>query len=60
LKNKRKSDTDKENELLDRIDCLGRNIANLRSDIPDLVRDTVLQIMKDRKPRRQHIEVGYT
>jgi hypothetical protein len=54
--NKRKSSADK--EVLDRIDCLGRNLANLRSDIPELVRDAVLQIMKQRKPR-QHLEVGY-
>jgi hypothetical protein len=50
-------------DLGDRVDCLGRNLAKLRSDIPkivnDAVRDAVLRIMKDRKPRRQHIEVGY-
>jgi len=54
MTSKRKPVTD--GEILDRIDCLSKNMANLRSDIAAIIRDTVLQIMKERK---KYVEVGY-
>jgi hypothetical protein len=58
MSKKRRSaiDTDKENEVLDRMDCINRAIANLKTDIPDLVRNALLDILKERK---KYVEVGY-
>jgi hypothetical protein len=55
---KRKSniDTDKENEVLDRLDLVNRSLATIRSDIAAIVRDTVSQVLKERK---KYVEVGY-
>jgi ATP-dependent Lon protease len=57
---KRKRVTVKEDEvlLLDRMDCINRAIANLKTDIPELVRKAVLDILKEREPRPR-VEVGY-
>lgn len=51
-------DTNIENEVLDRMDCINRAIANLKTDIPELVRNAVLDILKDSKPHPK-VEVGY-
>jgi hypothetical protein len=53
-----KKDAAKETEIIDRIDCIGRNMAALRVDIPALVRQAVLDILKERR-RRPKVEVGY-
>ncbi len=49
-------------DLKDQVDCLGRNLANLQSDIPtliqDAVRDAVLENLKERRPRPR-LEAGY-
>lgn len=45
-----------DNEVLDRMDCINRAIANLKMDIPELVRKAVLDIMKE---RRRYVEPGY-
>lgn len=49
-------------DLNDQVDCLGKSLANLRSDIPkliqDAVRDAVFEILKERKPKPR-LEVGY-
>jgi hypothetical protein len=45
-----------ENEVLDRMDCINRAIANLKMDIPELVRKAVLDVMKE---RRRYVEPGY-
>lgn len=58
MTNKSKRVTDEEEELLDRMDCINRAIANLKTDIPELVRNAVLDILKERKPRPK-VEVGY-
>jgi hypothetical protein len=58
MSNKRKRVTDEEQELLDRMDCINRAIANLKTDIPELVRNAVLDILKERRPRPK-VEVGY-
>jgi hypothetical protein len=59
MTSKRKRVTDKEDEvLLDRMDCINRAIANLKTDIPELVRKAVLDILKERRPRPK-VEVGY-
>lgn len=53
----------KDNDIDDRLDCLGKNLANLRSDIPDLVReavkDAVIQFFKERDKPKKYVEVGY-
>jgi hypothetical protein len=46
-------------ELLDRIDMLNKNLANFRSDVAAIVRDTLLQIMKERDKPKKYVEVGY-
>lgn len=56
---KRKKVTDKENEVLNRLECLSRSLANLRIDIPDLVSNVVLDILKERKKPKRYVEVGY-
>lgn len=58
-KKRSRSDTAKENDVLDRIDCMHRNLANLRPDIAVIVRDTVLQILKEHDKMKRHFEVGY-
>ena len=40
------NDNDKDTEVLDRMDCINRAIANLKMDIPELLRKAVLDIMK--------------
>ena len=40
-----------DNEVLETIDCINRAIANLKTDIPELVRKAVLDILKERKPQ---------
>jgi hypothetical protein len=47
--------TDKDNEVLDRLDLINRSLAAIRSDIAAIVRDTVAQVLKERKS----VEVGY-
>jgi len=56
MKKKRESDTNKEDEVLDRLDCVNKNLASIRSDIAAIVRDPVLQILKERK---KYVDVGY-
>ncbi len=56
MTSKSKRVTDKDNEVLDRLDCVNKNLASIRSDIATIVRDTVLQILKERK---KYVEVGY-
>ena len=56
MTSKSKRVTDKDNEVLDRLDCVNKNLASIRSDIATMVRDTVLQILKERK---KYVEVGY-
>jgi hypothetical protein len=46
---KRKSVTAKEDEVLDRIDLVNRNLANMRQDIAAIVRDTISQVLKNGK-----------
>lgn len=53
---KRKSVTDKDNEVLDRLDMVNKNLASFRQDIADIVRDTIFQVLKERK---KYVEVGY-
>ena len=53
---KRKNVTDKDNEVLDRLDMVNKNLASFRQDIADIVRDTVSQVLKERK---KYVEVGY-
>jgi hypothetical protein len=55
-KSKRITDNEKDTEVLDRMDCINRAIANLKMDIPELVRKAVLDIMKE---RRRYVEPGY-
>lgn len=56
MTSKSKRVTAKEDEVLDRMDCINRAIANLRMDIPELVHKAVLDIMKE---RRRYVEPGY-
>ena len=56
MTSKSKRVTDKDTEVLDRMDCINRAIANLKMDIPELVRKAVLDIMKE---RRRYVEPGY-
>ena len=56
MTSKSKRVTDKDTEMLDRIDCINRAIANLKMDIPELVRKAVSDIMKE---RRRYVEPGY-
>jgi gamma-glutamyl phosphate reductase len=44
------------NEVLDRIDLVNRNLANMRQDIAAIVRDTISQVLRERK---KYVEVGY-
>ena len=53
---KKRSDTNKENEVLDRLDMVNKNLASFRRDIAAIVRDTVCQVLKERK---KYVEVGY-
>ena len=53
---KRKSVTAKEDEVLDRIDMVNKNLAYIRQDIAAIVRDTMSQVLKERK---KYVEVGY-
>jgi hypothetical protein len=53
---KRKSVTDKDNEVLDRLDMVNKNLASFRQDIADVVRDTIFQVLKE---RAKYVEVGY-
>jgi len=50
-------------ELLDRLDCLNKSMANLRSDFRQIVRDTVneaiLQLLKELNRPKKYVEVGY-
>jgi hypothetical protein len=56
MTSKSKRVIDKDTEVLDRMDCISRAIANLKMDIPELVRKAVLDIMKERK---RYVEPGY-
>ena len=50
---KRQKVTNKENEILDRFECLIRRLAKISTDIPDLVSHVALDILKERKkPKR--------
>lgn len=46
-------------DLGDRVDCLGRNLANLRSDIREIVREAVSQALRELRKPKPHIEAGY-
>lgn len=48
--------TSKEDEILERLDIINRNIACIRFDIAAIVKETVLQVLKE---RRKYVEVGY-
>ena len=48
--------TSKEDEILERLDIINRNIACIRFDIAPIVKETVLQVLKE---RRKYVEVGY-
>ncbi len=43
--NKKQSQTDP--DLKDQVDCVNRSLANLRSDIPEIVRDAVRKAVLD-------------
>ncbi len=45
-------------DLTDRIDCNNRSLSTLRGDIVAIVRDAVLETMKEHE-RRKYVEVGY-
>ena len=53
---KRKKVTAREDDVLDRIDMINKNLANIRQDIAAIVRDTISQVLKERK---KYVEVGY-
>jgi hypothetical protein len=55
MTSKRKRVTETDNEVLDRLDMVNKNLARFRQDIADIVRDTVSQVLKERKS----VEVGY-
>jgi hypothetical protein len=46
---------DKE-EILDRLDMINNNITTIRFDIAAIVRETISQVLKE---RRKYVEVGY-
>ncbi len=54
---KRKRATDKDTEVLDRMDCISRAIANLKMDIPELVRKAVSDIIKERRRYVDRLEL---
>jgi hypothetical protein len=56
MTSKRKRVTDKDNEVLDRLDMVNKNLASFRQDIAAIVRDTVSQVLKERK---KYVKVGY-
>ena len=51
------TDTDKHDEILDRLDRINNNLANIRSDIAVIVHDIVWEVLK--KHNRKYVEVGY-
>ncbi len=55
MTSKSKRVTDKD-EVLDRLDMVNKNLASFRQDIATIVRDTVSQVLKERK---KYVEVGY-
>ena len=55
-KKKRVIITDKQDEVLDRLDRINNNLANIRSDIAVIVHDTVWEVLKK---HRKYVEVGY-
>ncbi len=57
MKTKKQSVND--TEVLDRIDCLNRSLANLRSDIAEIVYDAIAQTLKECEKSKKYIEVGY-
>lgn len=44
------------NEVLDRLDLVNKSLATIRQDIAAIVRDTVSQVLKERK---KYVEPGY-
>ena len=46
-------------DLADRVDCVNRSLANLRDDIPHILHDTILQILKEWDRQKKYVEVGY-
>ena len=50
------TNTDKQDEVLDRLDRINNNLANIRSDIAVMVHDTVWEVLKK---HRKYVEVGY-
>ena len=53
---KSKRTSDKDTEVLDRLDMVNKSLATIRQDIAAIVRDTVSQVLKERK---KYVEVGY-
>jgi hypothetical protein len=56
MTSKSKRATDKDTEVLDRLDMVNKSLATIRQDIAAIVRDTVSQVLKERK---KYVEVGY-
>lgn len=56
MTSKSKRVTDKDNEVLDRLDMVNKNLASFRQDIAAIVRETISEVLKERK---KYVEVGY-
>jgi hypothetical protein len=56
MTSKRKSVANKDDEVLDRLEMVNKNLASFRQDIAEIVRDTISQVLKERK---KYVEVGY-
>ena len=59
MRKEKQFDIVKETEIIERIDMVNKNLANIRSDIAVIVRDAVLQIFNERERPKKYVEVGY-
>lgn len=46
-------------ELSEEIDATQRSVANLRTDISNIVWDTLSQFFSERDKARRYVEIGY-
>jgi hypothetical protein len=63
----KRSDTKKDNDMSDRLDCINRNISHFLLDVREIVHEELTNVIEEsvfkvfreiRKPK-PHIEVGY-
>ena len=57
--NRRRAQIDPDTDLGDHVDCLNKNLANLRSDIREIIHEAVIQALRELRKPTPKVEVGY-